>query len=97
MMLTRLDEIYRDVQKLLRSEAARVEHEKIFDTMYDVVMGDQDHPGVKDDAKTAREDHPKVLTMWAVFRPMAWAVTVFIVAVIGLIASGKVQIDIIIK
>ena len=28
MMLTRLDEIYRDVQKLLKAEAARVEHEK---------------------------------------------------------------------
>lgn len=93
----RLEAVQKDLSQLLAAEAARVEREKNFDTVYYIVMGDKDHVGIKEDAKTAREDHPKISTMWAVFRPMAWAVTAFILSVIGLVASGKVAIDIIIK
>ena len=91
----------KDLKDLLAAEIARGEREKIqkekVDTLDYVVMGDKDHIGIKDDAKTAREDHPKTSTMWNVFRPMAWVMTAFILAVIGLVASGKVAIDIIIK
>lgn len=39
-----------------------------------------------------QEDHAKVSTMWSVFRPMAWAMGIFITAVIAGAASGKIEI-----
>ncbi len=40
-------------------------------------------------------DHPKVDTMWSVFRPMAWVMTAAILAIIGLAVSGRIVIDIV--
>ena len=39
-----------------------------------------------------RQDHSKVATMWSVFRPMAWAMSIAAAAIIGLLVSGRVQI-----
>ena len=97
----RLKSVQTDIQKLLANESARVERENAvraaIETLDYVVMGDKDHPGIKEDAKISKEDHPKVSTMWNVFRPMAWVMTAFLLAVIGLIASGKLGIEIIVK
>ncbi len=38
------------------------------------------------------DDHAKVSTMWSVFRPMAWGMSVAAVTAIGMIVSGKVEI-----
>ena len=38
------------------------------------------------------EDHQKVTTMWATFRPMAWAFSIAAVTFIGMIVSGKVEL-----
>lgn len=37
------------------------------------------------------EDHRKVATMWATFKPMAWGVSVAMVTFIGMLVSGRVQ------
>ena len=39
-----------------------------------------------------REDHKKVIAMWAVFRPMAWTMGIAAATLITLFVSGKVQI-----
>lgn len=39
-----------------------------------------------------QDDHAKVAIMWQVFRPMAWAMGIFISAVIAGAATGKIEI-----
>lgn len=39
-----------------------------------------------------QNDHPKVMTMWGVFRPMAWITLTFLTAIIGLIVAGRLEI-----
>ncbi len=39
-----------------------------------------------------KDDHPKTQAMWQVFRPAMWLGSAIILAVIGIIASGRVEI-----
>ena len=38
------------------------------------------------------DDHAKVATMWTVFKPMAWGMSIASVTFIGMLVSGKIQI-----
>ena len=38
------------------------------------------------------QDHKKVETMWAVFRPMAWVMGIAAATVVTLLFSGRVQL-----
>lgn len=37
------------------------------------------------------EDHARVATMWATFKPMAWAMSIAAVTFIGMLVSGRVE------
>lgn len=39
-----------------------------------------------------KDDHPKTQAMWQVFKPAMWVGSAFILTMIGLIASGRVEI-----
>jgi hypothetical protein len=42
-----------------------------------------------------QSDHPKVSAMWSLFRPMAWVLGIGVTAIIALIVSGRITIQII--
>ena len=39
-----------------------------------------------------KDDHKKVTTMWAVYKPMAWGISIAAATFIGLLASGRITI-----
>lgn len=39
-----------------------------------------------------KDDHPKTQAMWQVFRPVMWLGSALIVALIGVVMSGRVEI-----
>lgn len=41
------------------------------------------------------DDHTKTVSMWAVFRPLAWAMTIALAGIIGLAIAGHITIAII--